>query len=90
MSTEHATLETKLTQLKITVHRTKAVLQSGRLETIERHLEALRSTLHEADECKRVVEVIKISDKEELSKINEWNDDIDRQTVSWKIRNLES
>ena len=77
MSTEHATLETKLTQLKITVHRTKSVLQSGRPETIKRHLEALRATLQEADECKRAVEVVKISDKEELSKINEWNDDID-------------
>ena len=62
---ESTALETKLTQLEITVKRTEFVLTSRRREQIRRHLEALKAISRETDECKRAVEVKKIENKEE-------------------------
>ena len=73
---ESDALQTKLTQLKITVQRTKSILESGKRESIKRQLEALKMTLHETDQCKRAVETKKITEKEDLSEINEWNDEV--------------
>ncbi|CAB3988630.1 Hypothetical predicted protein [Paramuricea clavata] len=76
MEKEMTDLETKLTQLSIGVERTQAILDSGKRVAIKRHLEALQ-TAKETNECKRTVEAAKITEKEELSKINEWSDEID-------------
>ncbi|CAB4044431.1 Hypothetical predicted protein [Paramuricea clavata] len=76
---EFEALDTKLTQLEITVQRTEFVLTSARREQIKRHLEALKAISCETDECKRAVELEKIANKEELSEINKWHDEIDEK-----------
>ncbi|CAB4007532.1 Hypothetical predicted protein [Paramuricea clavata] len=79
MEKEMTDLETKLTQLSFGVKRTQAILDSGKRVAIKRHLEALQTTAKETNECKRTVEAAKITEKEELSKINEWSDEIDHK-----------
>ena len=80
MDTEEMTgLETKLTQLKMGVDRTEAILNSGKRAAIKRNLEALQTTAKETSECKRVVEAQKITKKEGLEEINAWSDEIDRE-----------
>ncbi|CAB3990275.1 Hypothetical predicted protein [Paramuricea clavata] len=78
---ESEALDTKLTRLEITVQRTEFVLTSARREQIKRHLEALKlkAISRETDECKRGVEHKKIANKENLSKINKWHDEIDEK-----------
>jgi hypothetical protein len=66
MEKEMTDLETKLMQLSIGVERTQAILDSGKRVAIKRHLEALQTTAKETNECKRTVEVAKITEKEEL------------------------
>ena len=70
-------LETKLTQLGIGLKRTSTILDAGKSESIKRHLETLQTIAKETDQCKRTVEGKKIAKKEDISKINEWNDQID-------------
>ncbi|XP_028415553.1 uncharacterized protein LOC114538695 [Dendronephthya gigantea] len=70
-------LETKLTQLKIAVGRTQAILDSGKRVAIRRHLDALQTIAKETNNCKRAVEAEKIANKEDLTKIDEWNSEID-------------
>ena len=76
---ETTDLETKLTQLNIAVERTQAILSSGKRVSIKRHLEALQTTAKETNDCKRAVEAVKITNKEERTKIDEWNSEIDSQ-----------
>ena len=64
---------TKLTQLKIAVEITQAILNAGKRVVIWRHLKALQTTAKEANDCKRAVG----TKKEELVKIYEWNSEID-------------
>ena len=66
-------LETKLKQLKLGVERTENILDSGKPDSIKRHLNALRETVRETNEHKRVVEAEKIEADESIEKINEWN-----------------
>ncbi|CAB4034174.1 Pol poly, partial [Paramuricea clavata] len=66
---ESEALDTKLTQLEITVQRTEFVLTSARREQIKRHLEALKA----------ISQLKKIANKEELSEINKWHDEIDEK-----------
>ena len=66
-------LETKLKQLKLGVERTENILDSGKPDSIKRHLNALRETVCETNEHKRVVEAEKIEADESIEKINEWN-----------------
>ena len=70
-------LETKLTQLGIGLKRTSTILDAGKSESIKRHLETLQTIAKETDQCKRTVEEKKIAKNEDISKINEWNDEID-------------
>jgi hypothetical protein len=88
---ETTALDTKLTQLEITVQRTEFVLTSARPEQIKRHLEALKAISRETDECKRAVEVKKIENKEDLSEINKWNEEIDEKLnkADFEISRLE-
>ena len=66
-------LETKLKQLKLGVERTGNILDSGKPESIKRHLNALRETVRETNEHKRAVEAVKIGADESIDIINEWN-----------------
>ena len=66
-------LETKLKQLKLGVERTGNILDSGKPESIKRHLNALRETVRETNEHKRAVEAVKIEADESIDIINEWN-----------------
>ena len=52
-------------------------MDAGKSESIKRHLETLQTIVKETDQCKRTVEGKKIAKKEDISKINEWNDEID-------------
>ena len=64
-------LETRLTQLSLTVTRSESIINSGKRVATKRHLEALQTTAKEALQCKLVLEVIKIAEKEEQTVINE-------------------
>jgi hypothetical protein len=55
MASEEQKLEAKLKQLDLGVRWTKRILQSGKRESIKRHLEALRETVRETNSCKRLV-----------------------------------
>ncbi|XP_028414003.1 uncharacterized protein LOC114536864 [Dendronephthya gigantea] len=70
-------LDTKLTQLKITVERTNNILDSGKRVTIKRHLETIQAIAKDANQCKNIVEATKIAEKAELSEISEWSNEID-------------
>ena len=64
-------LETRLTQLSLTVTRSESIINSGKRVATKRHLEELQTTAKEALQCKLVLEVIKIAEKEEQTVINE-------------------
>ena len=66
-------LNTKLKQLSLGATRTKSVLDAGKLETIKPHLNALRETDREANDCKRAAEETKIENGGSLESINNWN-----------------
>lgn len=57
------------------------MLHSGSVEAIERHTEALRSTISQADELKRALEALKIEAEEDLGDIGTWNTAIDLQLM---------
>jgi hypothetical protein len=70
-------LDTKLTQLSMAVKRTGNILDAGKRESIKRHLGTLQTIIKEANQCKGTVEAQKISNKEDISKIDEWNVEIE-------------
>lgn len=79
MDTAMKTLSTKLTQLKITTEKTSSVLQTGNSGRIERHMEALKSLIINADEARRSVEEIKIEESDNVQEIQEWSEKIDEE-----------
>ena len=54
------------------VKRTGKILDTGKRESIKRNLET-PTIIKEANQCKGTVEAQKINDKEDISKIDEWN-----------------
>jgi len=54
MENAEGKLQTKLTQLEIHAKRTRPVIDSGFVEAVERHKGALRFTISEAEESKRI------------------------------------
>lgn len=88
---ERTNLVTKLTQLEIAIEKSKVLLSAGKRVAIKRHLDALQTTANEANEHRRTVEALKIEDKEELTKIKEWNDELDLKfdAADAAIQNLE-
>ena len=72
-----ANLETKLTQLTLAVKRTGNILDAGKRESIKRQLETLQTIIKEANQCKGTAEALKLSNKEDISKINEWNAEVE-------------
>ena len=85
-------LETKLKQLNLGVLRTKNILDSGKRESIKRHLDALRETVRESNELKRAAEAAKIELGESVEKINDWNNETDAkiELADVEIDQLES
>ena len=73
MDEAEAKLSTKLTQLRITVKRTKSILDIGLTEAIERYQAALKIITAQVDELRREIEARKIADKEEAEVIDIWN-----------------
>ena len=71
-------LQTKLTQLNIAVERAEAILSSGKRVSIN-YLEALQTAAKETKDCKRAVVAEKNTNKEERTKIDEWNNLIDSE-----------
>ena len=68
------------------------MLNAGKRVAIKRHLAALQTTANEANECRRTTEAFKIENKEELSKIKEWSDELDLKfdVAHAAIQNLEN
>ena len=58
-------------QLSIIVKRTQNILDAGKRVAIRRYLKASLTTAKETSECKRTVELEKIAEKEDISKIND-------------------
>ena len=85
-------LETKLKQLNLGVLRTKNILDSGKRESVKRHLDALRETVRESNELKRAAEAAKIELGESVEKINDWNNETDAkiELADVEIDQLES
>jgi len=77
-ATEKA-LDIKLTQLKMTIGKTNAVIEAGKGESIERQLSTLRSITAEINRMRLEVEAKKIEAKEEMTEIETWNAEIDAQ-----------
>ncbi|XP_046862875.1 uncharacterized protein LOC124456481 [Xenia sp. Carnegie-2017] len=77
MANDEAKLNIKLTQLKLSSQRTANILDSGKRETIERQLNALKTTINEADNFKRAVEAAKIEREDDLEEISDWNAEIE-------------
>ncbi|XP_046864613.1 uncharacterized protein LOC124459129 [Xenia sp. Carnegie-2017] len=77
MANDEAKLNIKLTQLKLSAQRTAKILDSGKRETIERQLNALKTTINEADNFKRAVEAAKIEREDDLEEISDWNAEIE-------------
>lgn len=59
METAEAKLNTKLTQLSLMVKRSKAILDAGKTEAMERHLAALKNVATELDQVRIEVEAQK-------------------------------
>ena len=59
------------------VKRIGKILDAGKRESIERHLETRQTIIKEANQCKGTAEAQKIDDKEDISKIDEWNVEIE-------------
>ena len=59
------------------VKRTGKILDAGKRESIKRHLETPQTIIKEANQCKGIVEAQKINNKEDISKIDEWNVEIE-------------
>ena len=85
------TLATKLTQLSMATKRAPNILDAGKIEPIKRHLETLQTIVSETNQCKRTVEAEKIANKEDISEINTWNDEIDTklETADVEIKRLQ-
>ena len=78
-------LEIKLRQLRLTVSKTNQILDSPNREAIERHLKAMQTLISEADNCKRAVEIYKLSDEATNDAIKECNLAIDEKIETGDI-----
>ena len=81
LKTSETTLETNLTLLRITMKRTKATLQAGQPDAIERQQRALKAVVAEADQWRRALEEQKIVAKQDLDEISEWNTGVDAKLI---------
>ena len=70
-------MEIKVTQLKMAMMKTNAVLEKGKHEAIERHLSTLKHLSSGVNRMRLDVEAAKLAAKEEITALEEWNDRID-------------
>ena len=70
-------LAIKITQLEMTMAKTNTVLQSAKLEAIERQYATLKSIMANVERMRIEVEAKKLADKEEMPEIQEWNAALD-------------
>ena len=61
----------------MTVAKTKAVLEAGKPEAIERQLASLRAITAEIDRMRLHVEAKTLAAKEEITEIQTWDDHLD-------------
>ena len=71
-------LQTKLTQLESHPKRTEQVLNLG-VEAIERHFEAIQSTITKTDSLKCSLEVLKIVAKVDFTQLGAWSSEVNLQ-----------
>ena len=71
-------------QLDIAVQHTKQVLDSGKTESIKRHLQALRETVCETNNCKRAAEEAKIDKNEEIEQTNMWSNEVEAKLEKFR------
>ena len=72
-------LQTKLTQLQIHPIRTEQVLNLGSVEAIERHFEAIQSTITETDSLKCSLEALKFVAKVDFTQMGAWSSEVNLQ-----------
>ena len=72
-------LQTKLTQIEIHPKRTEQVLNLGSVEAIERHFEAIQSTITETNSLKCWLEALKIVAKVDFSQMGAWRSELNLQ-----------
>ena len=72
-------LQTKLTQLRIHPKRTEQVLNLGSVEAIERHFQAIQSTITETDSLKCSLEALKIVAKVDFTQMGAWISEVNLQ-----------
>ena len=73
-----ADLSVKLKQLLMTCGRTGTVLQSGKSSAVNRQIESLKELSKEVEKSRREVELGKITEGEEETRIATWNDEIEQ------------
>ena len=72
-------LQTKLTQLEFHPKGTEQVLNLGSVEAIERHFEAIQSTITETDSLKCSLEALKIVAKLYFTQMGAWSSEFNLQ-----------
>ena len=77
MEATSANLAIKVTQLEMTMAKTNTVLQTAKLEAIERQYATLKSITADVERMRIEVEAKKLADKEEMAEIQEWNAALD-------------
>ena len=75
-------IETKVKLLGLTEAKTEAILQGGNVETIERHLDALRRLSKEVDALKIQVEQAKILNGDALEDVIAWSSEVEVKLAS--------
>ena len=75
-------LTTKLQFLEFKNTKTEGIVQGGNVETIERHLNALRKLSREADDLKLQIEEKKVSSGVALDDVTTWSNEVEAKLAS--------
>ena len=75
-------LTTKLQLLEFKDTKMKVIVQGGNVETIERHLNAIRKLSREADDLKLQIEEAKISSSVALDDVTTWSSEVEAKLSS--------
>ena len=75
-------LTTKLQFLEFKNTKTEGIVQGGNVETIERHLNALRKLSREADDLKLQIEEEKVSSGVALDDVTTWSNEVEAKLAS--------
>ena len=75
-------LTTKLQFLEFKNTKTEEIVQGGNVETIERHLNALRKLSREADDLKLQIEEKKVSSSVALDDVTTWSNEVEAKLAT--------